>query len=109
MSKFLKRVVQVLLDPFSGLIIYQTDKLQEKKADAEKGSSIPAPIAAEPVTPVAPPVAPATTQSVIDTSVQAAAESEAERLKKRRGFKSTIKTSPSGILEPAQTLKTKLG
>ena len=42
-------------------------------------------------------------------AVKAAAYSEADRLKKKKGLRSTILTGPAGITNPPTILKTKLG
>jgi len=44
-----------------------------------------------------------------DTSAKEAALAEADRLRKRKGVRSTTLTGPSGVLTPATTLKTILG
>ena len=44
-----------------------------------------------------------------DARVKAAAAAEARKLKRRKGFMSTILTGPEGVEEPATTLKTQLG
>ena len=44
-----------------------------------------------------------------DESVKEAARREAELMKRRRGYASTIATGPQGVLTPATTLKTTLG
>lgn len=56
-----------------------------------------------------PETAATTDTQAIDTAAQEAAALEAVRLKKRRGFKSTIKTGPAGVTIPAATTKTMLG
>ena len=57
--------------------------------------------------PKTPEVVPMVTEN--DARVKAAAAAEARKLKKRKGFMSTILTGPEGVEEPATTLKTKLG
>jgi hypothetical protein len=44
-----------------------------------------------------------------DARVKAAAAAERDRMKKRKGFLSTILTSPGGVEGDPTTLKTKLG
>ncbi len=41
--------------------------------------------------------------------IKAAAQAEAERIKKRKGAASTIQTAAQGVLEPAATFKATLG
>ena len=57
----------------------------------------------------APPVAPVQDQEETDTAVKEAAYSEAERLRKKKGLRSTQVTGPAGITNPPTTFKTKLG
>ena len=49
------------------------------------------------------------TPETVDTSAQEAARAEEEKMRKRKGYKSTILTGSSGITEPAVTQKTTLG
>jgi len=44
-----------------------------------------------------------------DASVEEAARVEAESLRKRRGWRSTVATGPEGVTTPATTSKTLLG
>jgi len=55
---------------------------------------------------IIPPVA-----SPVDNTekIKAAAQAEAERVKKRKGAASTIQTTAQGILQPATVLKQTLG
>ena len=55
--------------------------------------------------PIMPPPAPV----VGDTTTKEAAAREAERIRKKRGIASTIKTSEQGIPTPPNVLKEKLG
>jgi hypothetical protein len=41
--------------------------------------------------------------------IKAAAQAEAERVRKRKGAASTIQTAAQGVLEPAATFKATLG
>ena len=45
----------------------------------------------------------------VDAATKEAAKAEEEKLKKRKGYKSTILTGPLGLTEPAPTKKTTLG
>ncbi len=58
-----------------------------------------------------PPVIIPSVPAPVDNSAQikAAAQAEAERIKKRKGAASTIQTAAEGVLTPAPTLKTTLG
>jgi len=49
------------------------------------------------------------TSETVDTAAQEAARAEEEKMRKRKGYKSTILTGPSGITTPAVTQKTTLG
>jgi len=60
-----------------------------------------------PATPAAPVVP--SGPSAEDTAAQEAAASSAERLRKKRGLKSTLLTGPGGVMNPATTKKTTLG
>lgn len=53
--------------------------------------------------------APPPTTSVSREEANAAAEKEAQRLRKRRAATGTILTGPAGLTQPAPTLKTRLG
>jgi alcohol dehydrogenase class IV len=55
------------------------------------------------------PVAIPTTSATVDTATKEAAKAEEERLKKRKGYKSTILTGPLGITDAAATQKNTLG
>ena len=57
--------------------------------------------------PDVPELPPVVTES--DERVKAAARAETMKMKKRRGYASTILTGPEGVTEPASTFKTKLG
>lgn len=57
----------------------------------------------EPIIVAAPPV------SKDDTAIKEAAEREAERIRKRRGMKSTIMTGPQGLTTQPTVLKEELG
>ena len=49
-------------------------------------------------------------QAAQDTAAKEAAAAEVEKIKKRKGFKSTILTSPEGLTSsPGELLKQKLG
>ncbi|MFA5322343.1 MAG: hypothetical protein WC373_06675 [Smithella sp.] len=50
-----------------------------------------------------------TTTASIEDQAQKAADAEADRIKKRKGSKSTVLTSMGGDLSPATTLKQTLG
>lgn len=58
-----------------------------------------------------PPVLVPTVASPVDNSekIKAAAQAEAERVKKRKGAASTIQTTAQGVLQPATTYKQALG
>jgi hypothetical protein len=58
-----------------------------------------------------PPVIVPTVASPVDNSekIKAAAQAEAERVKKRKGAASTIQTTAQGVLQPATTFKATLG
>lgn len=56
-----------------------------------------------------PPPAPAPIVTDDTESVKEAARAEAERMRKRRGMKSTILTGPGGVMDTASILKTTLG
>ena len=55
---------------------------------------------------MAPPPPPSTSD---DRAAQEAAAREAERIRKRKGMASTIKTGPEGLTEAPTVLKEKLG
>ena len=81
------------LDPI-GAIAAKKEK-EDKKFDKEIAKLKPVDI-------------PTTTESV-DAATKEAARLEEEKMRKRRGYKSTILTSNTGITQPATTMKTQLG
>ena len=68
------------------------------------GSMFSKPKIPEPIMAPPPPPLPSA-----DTAAQEAAAREAERIRKRKGMASTIKTGPEGLTEAATVLKEKLG
>jgi len=83
-------------DPVMTFSVMKDNKKQEdKKMDEEIAKLKPVDI-------------PTTTDSV-DAATKEAARLEEEKMRKRKGYKSTILTSNTGITQPATTMKTQLG
>jgi hypothetical protein len=76
-------------------VVSENKKIEDKKLEAEVAKLKPVDI-------------PTTTESV-DTATKEAARLEEEKMRKRKGYKSTILTSNTGITQPAPTMKTTLG
>jgi len=55
------------------------------------------------------PAAPVQNVETDDTAIKAAAYAEAERLRKKKGLRSTLLTGPGGVTNPPTTFKTTLG
>lgn len=99
MSKKTKKYAQAFLSPSPEISslknVADQKKIEDKKVDAEIAKLKPVPIP--------------TTSDSVDAATKEAALAEEERLKKRKGYKSTILTGPLGVTESASTQKTTLG
>ena len=76
-------------------VVSENKKIEDQKLDEEIAKLKPVDI-------------PTTTDSV-DAATKEAARLEEEKMRKRKGYKSTILTSNTGITQPATTMKTQLG